>query len=294
MTTSLNLDKLNSHVFISEPPKTLDDNVQGDVISPSVVILFSWMDGARSHVEKYATSYRTLFPKSTIVLVTVKSSYYWMSENTKESIIKPVLGILRRELEDNNDCKGVLLHAMSNGGGWQLMTLRKMLLKDPILSNCDDCRVALVMDSTPGDNGLESAILANASPNFLLRLITIPLVALAYSVFYLINTISGNRPLFEELRDTFLQRNILPIRINGGQEVDFNIPRLYIYSKTDRITLAKNVERHVKQASSLGLDVKADIYEKSPHVAHARTDPERYWNAIREIWHRAVLRPPSA
>ena len=139
-----------------------------------------------------------------------------------------------------------------------------------------------MLDSTPGDNGSQSAILANTPKTFLPQIIAIPWVALVYCWFYLINRLKGNRPIFEELRSTLLECDVLPPFTTK------QVVRLYVYSEADRITLAKNVRRHIDQAQAIGLDVAVERFEKSPHVAHARSDPERYWTAVRNVWERAV------
>ena len=172
------------------------------------------------------------------------------------------------------------------GGGFQLMTLRKLLLKDPSPATHLQNPIALVYDSTPGDNGLEAAIFSNAPRNPLFRLLVIPVIALVYGVLYAVNFFDGNRPLFEELRSTYLEANILP-SINNSTNVKA-APRLYVYSNKDNMTLSKYVESHIKQANLLGLDVTIERFENSSHVAHARQDPDRYWGAVRKVWSRAL------
>lgn len=166
------------------------------------------------------------------------------------------------------------------------MTLRKLLsktLSGPV--NHSQIPVAITLDSTPGDNGPESAILSNAPDNPFVRLLIVPLIVLTYGVVHTINFLSGNRPLFEDLRSTYQQKDLLPSISNSTAVRE--MPRLYIYSKKDKITLSKYVESHIKQATSLGLDVTVEVFEDTPHVAHARQDPDRYWGAVKRVWWRA-------
>ena len=164
------------------------------------------------------------------------------------------------------------------------MTLRKLLSRNPTPIATSQNPIALVYDSTPGDNGLESAILSNAPRNPVFKLLVVPLIVLAYGVLYAADFLAGNRPLFEELRQTYLEADILPSISSANQAS----PRLYVYSKKDKMTLAKHVESHIKEAELLGLDVTVEVFEDTPHVAHARQDPERYWGAVRKVWSRAV------
>lgn len=177
------------------------------------------------------------------------------------------------------------------GGGFQLMTLRRMLLTVPGPADPSQKPVAVVYDSTPGDNGLESTILSNAPNNPLFRLIVVPLIVLTYGVVYTIKVLSGNRPLLDELRWAYLQTDMLP-SLSKPAATDA-VPRLYIYSKKDRMTFSKHVESHIKEAKLLGLDVTIETFQDTSHVAHARQDPDRYWGAVRKVWLRATQRVQS-
>ncbi|KAF8882586.1 hypothetical protein BD779DRAFT_922836 [Infundibulicybe gibba] len=251
-----------------------------------VIITFSWIDARLAHVQKYTDNLRNIFPTSTIIVVMVTAAFYFSMERSKEIILSPVVDILHRERDNGNISKGVMLFVMSNGGGFQLMTLRKLLLKDPSSVTSSQNPIALVCDSTPGDNALESAILSNAPNNPLIRLLVVPVIVLAYGVLYAVDFLAGNRPLFEELRSTYLEADILP---SIGNPIDVKAaPRLYIYSKKDKMTLSKHVESHIKQATLLGLDVTVEVFSNTPHVAHARQDPDRYWGAVRNVWLRAL------
>jgi hypothetical protein len=68
-----------------------------------------------------------------------------------------------------------------------------------------------------------------------------------------------------------------------------NSPRLYIYSEGDEMVLAEAVERHMSDALGKGLNVHSVKFGKeSKHVAHARTDPSRYWGATEQMWKAAI------
>ena len=67
------------------------------------------------------------------------------------------------------------------------------------------------------------------------------------------------------------------------------VPRLYLYSPIDELIPPEDVERHAAQAKvQAGVtDIRMEKFENSPHVAHARTDPERYWSAVKRVWEEA-------
>ena len=65
-------------------------------------------------------------------------------------------------------------------------------------------------------------------------------------------------------------------------------PRLYLYSQADEMVPWTEVEEHAEEARKAGLDVRMERFEGSPHVAHARSDPERYWGAVKKVWEDAT------
>lgn len=65
-------------------------------------------------------------------------------------------------------------------------------------------------------------------------------------------------------------------------------PFLYIYSKADKSVPHRHIQAHTEVAERNGQDVTRLVYESSGHVSHMRTDPERYWGSIRDIWTKAV------
>ncbi|KXN88599.1 hypothetical protein AN958_06863 [Leucoagaricus sp. SymC.cos] len=264
--------KLNSQVYVFEPPSNVGSKSTSSDLA--VIIAFSWIDARLSHSQKYTDNLRNIFPTSTIVLVMVTAGFYFSMEKTRESILSPVVDILHRERDNGNVSKGILLFVMSNGS-----------------VNLSQNPVAVVYDSTPGDNGLESAILSNAPNNPLIRLLVVPLIVLTYGVVYTFNFLAGNRPLFEDLRSICLEIDILP-SINSPAAVNA-VPRLYIYSKKDKMTPSKYVESHIKEATLLGLDVTVEVFQDTSHVTHARQDPNRYWGAVRKVWLRALQQVQS-
>lgn len=54
----------------------------------------------------------------------------------------------------------------------------------------------------------------------------------------------------------------------------------------------RDVEAHADHAESQGYVVyRRDRFFDSQHVAHARSDPERYWCMVREAWENRVWDP---
>jgi hypothetical protein len=167
------------------------------------------------------------------------------------------------------------------GGVFQLVTLQKAIARSSSLLSQSRVPCALVLDSCPGDHGLQSAIASMAPGNPLLRIFVIPVIAVAYGLFFLLNVLRGRPQVFPEARRALLQPQILPF-------ADTSVPRAYIYSMQDRMVNAKDVESHIAAARENSITVTTAPFLKSAHVTHARTDPDRYWQTVRGTWDAAV------
>ncbi|KAJ7582082.1 hypothetical protein C8J56DRAFT_792873, partial [Mycena floridula] len=67
-------------------------------------------------------------------------------------------------------------------------------------------------------------------------------------------------------------------------------PRIYIYSRADKIVQAESVEEHIADVTRKNFDVAVERFSGSGHVVHAKADPERYWNIATSTWKRTVSR----
>jgi hypothetical protein len=47
---------------------------------------------------------------------------------------------------------------------------------------------------------------------------------------------------------------------------------------------AAQVEEHGESARKEGFEARLEKFEDSPHVARARTHPERYWGVVKNFW----------
>ena len=127
---------------------------------------------------------------------------------------------------------------------------------------------AVILDSCPGRGGIEVTRrgFANAVRNPILRWLANIYAVLAHWIF-------GKEATILKMRTTLNKYLLLPW-------FSEHTPRLYLYSQAD--------EKHAEEARKAGLDVKIERFEGSPHVAHARSDPERYWSAVKKVWEDAT------
>jgi len=142
---------------------------------------------------------------------------------------------------------------------------------------------ALIVDSAPGGEGLRNAIrvFAQFFPSILIRIPLTAIIVVLYAFRAIRTKIFGMTPLFTRLMNALAAPSILPW-------FDKSTPRLYVYSRADEMVPFDEVKLHVARVREVGLNVKEEVFEDSPHVAHARTEPVRYWNAVQEAWASAV------
>ena len=66
-------------------------------------------------------------------------------------------------------------------------------------------------------------------------------------------------------------------------------PALFYYSLSDPISRYQDVERVMKTWEGNGIPVEGCKWEKSPHIQHARRDPERYFGELEKLLVRTQL-----
>ncbi|KAI0343173.1 hypothetical protein BDW22DRAFT_1242162 [Trametopsis cervina] len=303
MTSVTESIALNSCVHCISP---LHDIV--DPNSPSLIVVFGWFHAKLPHVKKYVSEFRKLYPSATAVIIEVGMAWAFHSQTTREELLKPVADIIENVIKDEGSgFGGIFLHVMSNGGGFQLMTLSKLLAKR---KNCHESRypVALLLDSAPESSSFRCCIAALTAGirNPLLKLVATPAFALLYSGFHLSYGPTGVIP---ELRQRLKSPNLIPFQPNFTPDQDGRsfepaaalarddiewIPRLYMCSKTDQVSRISAILSHVEECRKAGFDVRTEIFDDTPHVSHAIREPRRYWDAVQQLWIDARRRSEQA
>ncbi|EKM50364.1 uncharacterized protein PHACADRAFT_104693 [Phanerochaete carnosa HHB-10118-sp] len=317
---SAELNRVNSHVFVSpadiiangpDPSSPSCVSCQykavplADVRTNSVIIVFGWFNARLSHEQKYVDGFKSIYPTSTLVLVKADSSWLWTSQAGREALLEPAADLVDRiRLDEGRQWRGVLLHAMSNGGGMQLLVFSKLLAKRPKtpsgLGGLNPA--ALVLDSVPDSNGLRCMVVVftQAVRSPVKRVLAVPILALLYSLFAISYGLS---PVLVDLRRRLNSPDLVPLAKRIGEERkgrgsttpgQGDVPRLYFASKADTMTRFNQVKAHMDEARRLGFDVRAEISENIPHVSHAKVDPEGYWGAIKALWRDTRSALPTA
>jgi pimeloyl-ACP methyl ester carboxylesterase len=152
---------------------------------------------------------------------------------------------------------------------------------------------AHIIDSSPGGEDRESAVRAftdSIQRPFLRSVFRFLFIAL-YNVLQFFGELFGRpNPIAAYKRD--LNRVSSPDNPSKPDLVSpwftLKTPRLYLFSKSDRMVPWKEVEAHAEAAKQCGFSVRTEIFEDTPHCAHGRAHPERYWAAVRDVWNDAL------
>jgi Eukaryotic protein of unknown function (DUF829) len=139
----------------------------------------------------------------------------------------------------------------------------------------------VVLDSTPGGDDITSAlhVFSTTIPNPVIRYFFFSILFGVHIITFLLGRIPWN--MHDILRKAVRRPQWLPW--TGNQT-----PFLYIYSKGDKSVPYRHIQSHTEVAESEGQDVTRLVFDSSEHVAHMRSDPSRYWAAVKASWSKTV------
>ncbi|KAJ7497730.1 hypothetical protein FB451DRAFT_1550534 [Mycena latifolia] len=283
--SQVELHKLSRDVYMA-----YGDRTRANAEDPRIVILFGWMDAPIRLTTKYAMNHRRRWPSSDIAIVQSHPSFIWTSEEGRDEILRPLADYLVSTVyrDSKGACSGILLHVISNGGAFQMITLSRVL--HSIISSSSNIprrsiRLATIIDSAPGTgeySSLLATLTANVKSPAVKTLTNVP-VALFYLVVRLRRAALREENLFTDLHARLQRPDLLPLS-------DSLAPRLYIYSTSDAMVPFTSVEKHISvlQQSTPPFDVSVKKFTTSPHVLHERDNSARYWTAVRAVWQRSA------
>lgn len=276
--------RLNHKTWLYDPASGAEATAQGApkaTGTPDLILLCSWMDASRKHVAKYTTYYQTLYPASPILLVTsATNDFFFNTAARQKKELAPALAAICSYIPPaaNGTAKprGLLVHALSNGGCGHLAMLCQQYRR--LTGGAALPAAAVIYDSAPGRSRFRQgfAAMSMGLPAFaLVRWPLQVLVALLLLVFFHIPPLLGVKTLSMEMREV----------LNDGRFLRAEAPRLYVYSRSDAIIMAGDVEEHADEAEKVkGLKVQRAAFEGSAHVGHMRKEPERYWELVAVAW----------
>ncbi|VDB84718.1 unnamed protein product [Peniophora sp. CBMAI 1063] len=249
---------------------------------PSLILMFGWMQAKLAHLEKYSSEYARRYPCAAQLIVRCHPSFFIKSKAAQHAMLSPLVQFLLDEgfivIQDEDAVgasqpssqRGILTHVFSNGGASVLTALSTLLEERRLRQASAQGPSALVLDSTPGKAHLSRTMAAFTAQlrSPLLRYAANTIVCFGYLLLLAYHKIFRRATLVDRFRSTLLSRRFLP----WGSE---HTPRLYIFSHSDELVGCEDVEEHVADAKRSGFRVETELYARSAHVAHMRTDPTR-------------------
>lgn len=242
-----------------------------------VIILATWLGGASANrIAVYCRGYQAAYPTASILLLrTVLSDITIKPFATLQSQLEPARDFLLSEFppESPKAEGGALLHMFSHGGGNIALQLSHLLRDKVPNAILPIPLIGVILDSCPGSSGFAKAY---AGAVYSLPTLPIPGVNLLGRVclFPAIGVISLLQALgiFSSVED--LRRELNDLNTFGPA------PRLYLYSKGDRLVAAEDVASHAAEIGAK-VPVVRELWEVAEHVALPLEDSERYWSAVK-------------
>ncbi|KAH7111159.1 hypothetical protein B0J13DRAFT_577002 [Dactylonectria estremocensis] len=257
--------------------------------APRLILLCTWTDASPKHILKYVNGYRILYPSSPILLVQTCSADFFSSASALSRKAELLVRMILQELQSEHsitEARGILAHALSNGGSGHLTCLARRYHSVTGLPLPID---ALILDSTPTRPTFQALLTSLTMPlpsTFWIRQPLRVLISIGIFFAYLLPRWIGMSNLGDR---TYHDLYALHDAGKGGDKdaqewISKEAVRTYIYSDVDVICSAADIEGHFQTAKGRGFCVTAELWEGSDHVAHMKFDPERYWRVVNETW----------
>ncbi|KAL0056657.1 hypothetical protein AAF712_016736 [Marasmius tenuissimus] len=299
-------------IYLRKPTTTTIGREQ----DPNVILIFGWMGAKLGHLQKYTKVHEEMYPDATQVVVRNEPGFFLSREATRQRNLRPVVEVLEavgcipKNKKENGETTRprILIHSFSNGkfpisfslstilistslpgGASQLYTLAKLLHSRGITPSSYTPTTkpisALIIDSSPANGTITTGIRA-FTLHIRRAIFRIPLqLILGFFLVLrmLFDKLTGTPPPFEPLKRILNSPHTLPW-------MDEKTPRTYMYSKKDELVPFEEVDEHVRKGREVGglVGVRSEVFETARHVDLARTEPGRYWGAVRDTWARAV------
>ncbi|KAF2195934.1 hypothetical protein K469DRAFT_699556 [Zopfia rhizophila CBS 207.26] len=259
-----NFTKLNQSVSLLESGASK----AGSPIA--LVVLCTWVGARPKHIQKYDERYRQLYPSADIIIIASSiADMSYRSDRAQRDTLKPA----REVILSHGGREAVLLHAFSNGGAQCASQLAASLP----FSDRQKAFKVIILDSCPGVGSYQRS--ANAMKLSLPRggvqqAIGVVLIHITLIVLFFCDRLLGVENAVSATRKRLLKNDVFPL----------DVPRLYIYSKTDDMVPDVDVHMHAEDARRNGyLDIRETVFDESAHCAHAVKHDSEYWKAVGDV-----------
>ncbi|KAK9482090.1 hypothetical protein V1527DRAFT_486027 [Lipomyces starkeyi] len=271
---------------------------------PDLILIGSWMNASPRHIAKFTEYYQLIYPSSSILLLTSSTADFFFNTASKEAAdFAPAVATVRayidqcsaygQEHSTPGEGGGLLVHGFSNGGGGQVAFLAehyKAATGHPLPAR------AVILDSLPGRSrflvGIRTLSLGLPKAWYVrwpLQLAFAVLLAVFFQIPHALGRQTLATRLWNDLNAVASSPRLGEVKEKGNGEqrqavMRKDAPRCYIYSDLDESILDHDIEDHADEAVAKGLKVKMVKFTGTKHVEHMRTDPKRYWGAVKGTW----------
>ena len=278
------MTKLSQAVYLLKPDTA--SSTRFDPSAPALIFLCGWMAARDIHLAKYVRNYQALYPTASILLLKSRSmdmAFPFIARSDAEPAIAPLRGILRGS-PATPDKAQLLVHLFSGAGSGMLSAVYDMYAasgvdeKDRILP-----LHITIFDSSPAlkfDHGKITDANIVEVPEGPQRIVMKPIMQFVLAFWWISFSMLG-------FTDYIAGHAIAH---NDARKVR-EVRRAYVYSDRDPFIPSEGVEKHAELARRAGFNARTELFVGSPHCAHARAEPERYWRIVRETWEGKPLDP---
>ncbi|KAJ7453959.1 hypothetical protein B0H11DRAFT_2069874 [Mycena galericulata] len=257
---------------------------KGNPEEPQLVMIFGWFGAGLSQLLKYSSKYANLYPSASQVIIQADILSI-LGETVNVNRQLEIIEKLNQFGLFNGTAPRTFIHVFSNGGAsqlfWFALALESRPLKYAVHTPPSTC---LVLDSSPGGfrkGDLERGLILYHKATGFRKLAISVFISLLHMGLKTSSIFFGTRAMHDLVREGLNNPRLLPW-------MDATMPRLYVYSDADEQSLVSDVEEHIEAAKKKGLSVREEHFSGSQHVRHLKTDPDRYWGAVRCVWGDAV------
>ncbi|CAH0055217.1 unnamed protein product [Clonostachys solani] len=269
------MEKLSPIVSTYQPQTSASKRISN--ADPSLVIIASWTDAQDVHIAKYIAKYQQYYPTAPILLIQSTSKLF-LNPSTIGPAVRPAVSVIRAVVSPQSPSESsaqILLHIFSNGGSSSMAELYKEYAATATAGETTQMPLHItIFDSSPSIYRIERAMAflsVGLSP--IQRIVAAPffyLLASAYAALIFLG-------VWEDMQVVWGDRHNDPDTV-------LETRRTYIYSDTDKLVGAIDVEAHAGRAEKAGFTVRRERFRGSEHVSHARKDETRYWDIVRGTW----------
>ncbi|QRV91684.1 hypothetical protein RhiJN_19702 [Ceratobasidium sp. AG-Ba] len=268
----------DTEVYVSYPQITDVGKASG---APRVVLILGWMEASLSQIHRFTEAYHQIYPSAIQIVVRAVIKQLFSELSTNKAHILPVIKLLHDagiRAYDRPETSGLLVHTISTGGAMSQMYIARCLAdtrSTPYPKGSALPAQAVVYDSVP--SAISFSVVSKffktglTSPVF--HAISKPLLVQAYATAQLHkDTVDTQADIFAIARSEMSNISLVPQ----------DISQVYMYGSMDLLAPPDGIERYVadkkerlrKEGVNGDRVIRAERFEGSPHVSHAKADPK--------------------